>query len=73
MEDETKDKTESVRTNINVRISDREREMIKKLARYLYLRELIPENNMSNAIRYCIYYTYNGIRKIIEKERYGGV
>ncbi|MEM2191261.1 MAG: hypothetical protein QXG39_09990 [Candidatus Aenigmatarchaeota archaeon] len=56
---------------ISVRLSANEREILEKLAKYLHVTKKIEEPNISDTIRFCIYFTLNEILKAIEVERYG--
>jgi len=56
---------------IEVRVTVEEKEMVEKLANYLYKAGKIKEPTISEAVRACIYFTVNEILKAIEAERYG--
>lgn len=56
---------------IEVRVTVEEKEMVEKLANYLYKVGKIKEPTISEAVRACIYFTVNEILKAIEAERYG--
>lgn len=56
---------------IEVRVTVEEKEMVEKLANYLYKVGKIKEPTISEAVRACIYFTVNEILKAIEVERYG--
>ncbi|MEM3994967.1 MAG: hypothetical protein QXW40_06215 [Thermofilum sp.] len=57
-------------TTVTVRMTEEEKELVEKLANYLYKLGKIKEPTISNAIRACIYFTVNEILKALEAERY---
>ncbi|MGC8832236.1 MAG: hypothetical protein ACP5PQ_06630 [Thermoproteota archaeon] len=57
-------------TTINVRVTEEEKDVATKLARYLYLHRKIQEPTLSEAIRASLHFTVNEIIKAIEAERY---
>jgi len=51
-------------------MTEEEKELVEKLANYLYKLGKIKEPTISNTIRACIYFTVNEILKALEAERY---
>jgi len=60
----------SLTTSINVRVTEEEKELAEKLAKYLHKVGKIQEPTLSEAMRACLYFTVNEILKAIEAERY---
>ena len=59
-------------TSINVRVSEKEKDMCQKLANYLHTVGKIEDPNLSEAIRVCLHFTTKEIIKAIEAERTSG-
>ncbi|MEM1710356.1 MAG: hypothetical protein QW820_05655 [Sulfolobales archaeon] len=57
-------------TTVTVKMTEEEKELVEKLANYLYKLGKIKEPTISNTIRACIYFTVNEILKALEAERY---
>ena len=57
-------------TTITVRITEKEKNMVENLAKYLYRRGNIEEPTISEAVRNCIHTTVGIALKTIEAERY---
>lgn len=57
-------------TNINVKITNEEKDAVEKLANYLHTLGKIEKPTLSEAVRSCIHYTIGDILKGIEADRY---
>ncbi|WP_042667413.1 hypothetical protein [Desulfurococcus amylolyticus] len=57
---------------ISVRVSREEKELVEKLAQYLYALGKIREPTVSEAVRLCLRFTVNEMVKAIERGRYTG-
>jgi len=55
---------------VAVRVTPEEKELIEKLANYLYKLGKIEKANISDAMRVCLHFTVNELLKAIEAERY---
>ena len=56
---------------VSVKLTQDEKELLEKLANYLYKLGKIPSPTTSDAIRLCLHFTVREIIKSIEVERYG--
>lgn len=57
-------------SNINVRVTNEEKNMAEDLRNYLFMMGKIEKDTLSDAIRCSIHFTTNEILKTIERERY---
>ena len=57
-------------SNINVRVTEEEKNMAEDLRVYLFVMGKIKSNTLSDAIRCSIHFTTNEILKTIERDRY---
>jgi len=55
---------------VAVRVTPQEKELIEKLANYLYKLGKIEKPNLSDTLRVCLHFTTNELLKAIEAERY---
>ena len=63
--------SEQVRTtNINVKLTEKERNIVEKLADYLFKIKKIEAPTISDCVRFCIYFTSSMAIKEIEARRY---
>lgn len=56
---------------ISIRLTQDEKEVLEVLAEYLHGLGVIPSPTISDALRYCLYFTLREVVKSIEAERYG--
>ena len=56
---------------VYVRLTPDEREMLEKLANYLYKLGKLESPTLSDTMRLCLHFTVNEILKAIEADRYG--
>ena len=59
-------------SSINVRVTEKEKNMAEKLANYLYELGKIEKPTLSDAMRTSLHFTVNEILKAVEAERYKG-
>ena len=59
-------------TSINVRVSDEEKAMAEKLAKYLFKLGKIEKETLSDAMRLSLRFTVGELLKAIEADRYRG-
>lgn len=59
-------------TKIDIRVTEKEKNLVEKLANYLYKAGKIEKETLSDAMRLCLHYTCGEIFKGIEADRYAG-
>lgn len=59
-------------TNINVRVTEKEKKLAEKVAKLLFLYGKIENETISDAMRQCLRFAAGELFKGIEAERYTG-